>query len=88
MDMERDEVEKIVTGIVRDVACLADDRIVLPHTDFRTELGTDSLFDAEFGMSIEDRFELEVPDGVRPQNISEVVDLILATKAGTAECGT
>ena len=80
MKMERTQVEAAVTDLVRSVVGLPDGHPIRLDAGFKTDLGTDSLTDAELGMEIEDRFEIEVPDGVRPQNIREVVDLILDTK--------
>jgi acyl carrier protein len=81
METDRAAIEVAVTDIVRKLLGLPDEQAVRPEADFKTDLGTDSLTDAELGMEIEDRFEIEVPDGVRPRNIREIVDLILAAKA-------
>ena len=86
MHTGRNEVERIVIKIVRDIEELPDDRVILSTTDFRADLGTDSLFDAEFGMAVEERFEIEVPDSARPKTIGEAVDMILAAQAATS-CG-
>jgi acyl carrier protein len=86
--MERRNIEAGVTEVVRKLLGMPADQAISPETDFKTELGTDSLFDAEFGMEVEDRFEIEVPDDVRPRNIREATDAILAARAkNTARAG-
>ena len=77
--MERRDIEHGVTEIVRKLLAIREGHALSPEADFKIDLGTDSLFDAEFGMEVEDRFEIEVPDGVHPRNIREATDLILTT---------
>lgn len=79
--MERVDIEKAITEIVRKLLAMREDQPLSPETDFKIDLGTDSLFDAEFGMEVEDRFEIEVPDSIHPRNIHEATDLVMAALA-------
>ena len=86
MESDRAAIGVRVTDIVRQLLGLPENEAVRPEADFKTDLGFDSLLEAEFGMEIEEHFEIEVPDGVRPRTIREVTDLILAAKGQSEAC--
>ncbi len=84
--MNREQIETGVIEIVHKLTGIPADQTVSPLADFKTDLGFDSLLEAEFGMEVEDRFEIQVPDGVHPRNVREVTDLILTAQTRNAAC--
>ena len=66
-----------VTAIVREIECIPTERKLTPQTHFKNDLGTDSLFDAEFAMTLEEQFEISISNElVPPQTIEETVELL------------
>ena len=71
------ETEKLIKEIIADKLCLKIDEIT-PQASFVDDLGADSLDEIEILMSIEDEFDIEIPDedAVKMKTVKEVTDYI------------
>lgn len=77
-DMAATEAEVLagVIEVVRKQLALEPERRLGPETHLRNDLGTDSLFEAEIAMELEERFGLNMPDDFHPTTIQEIVQAI------------
>ena len=67
-----------VTEIVREHFGVSAERKSPPSTHLRNDLGADSIDEAEVAMQLEERFDLDIPDGAMPPTIREIVDRVTA----------
>ncbi|MDR0804371.1 MAG: acyl carrier protein [Oscillospiraceae bacterium] len=72
--MSTDEIFERVRDILVDQLSL-DPGLVLLESDIKEDLGADSLDTVDLIMSIEDGFEIEIPDEIT-ENIKSVGDIV------------
>ncbi len=81
--MEREEVEKRLTGLLVEELGVEADRITMEAT-FEEDLEIDSLGVVELLMALEDNFDVKIPDEEAEKigNVGEAVDLVISKLAG------
>lgn len=73
---------KIIKGIIEDQLGITDTDKILLSTNLRDDLDADSLDAVELIMSIEDEFDIEIPDHLAEQfqTVGQIVDYIESLK--------
>ncbi|MCP4246757.1 MAG: acyl carrier protein [bacterium] len=81
--MDREQVEKKLTGLLVDELGVEVDRITMEAT-FEEDLEIDSLGVVELLMALEDNFDVKIPDEEAEKigNVGQAVDLVMAKLAG------
>ncbi len=81
--MDREEVEKKLTGLLVDELGVEADRISMEAT-FEEDLEIDSLGVVELLMALEDNFDVKIPDEEAEKigNVGQAVDLVMSKLAG------
>ncbi len=81
--MDREEVQKKLTGLLVDELGVEADRITMEAT-FEEDLEIDSLGVVELLMALEDNFEVKIPDEEAEKigNVGQAVDLVISKLEG------
>lgn len=81
--MDREEVQKKLTGLLVDELGVEADRITM-EARFEEDLEIDSLGVVELLMALEDNFDVKIPDEEAEQigNVGQAVDLVIAKLNG------
>lgn len=81
--MDREEVQKKLTGLLVDELGVEADRISM-EARFEEDLEIDSLGVVELLMALEDNFDVKIPDEEAEKigNVGQAVDLVIAKLAG------
>ncbi|MBT8203613.1 MAG: acyl carrier protein [Acidimicrobiia bacterium] len=81
--MDREEVQKKLTGLLVDELGVEADRITM-EARFEEDLEIDSLGVVELLMALEDNFDVKIPDEEAEQigNVGQAVDLVIAKLDG------
>ena len=81
--MDREEVQKKLTGLLVDELGGEADRITM-EARFEEDLEIDSLGVVELLMALEDNFDVKIPDEEAEQigNVGQAVDLVIAKLDG------
>jgi acyl carrier protein len=69
---------EIIKSIIEEQLGMTDTNIITLSTTLREDLDADSLDAVEIIMSIEDEFDIEIPDEIaeRLQTVGQIVDYI------------
>jgi acyl carrier protein len=69
---------EIIKSIIEEQLGMTDTNIITLFTTLREDLDADSLDAVEIIMSIEDEFDIEIPDEIaeRLQTVGQIVDYI------------
>ncbi len=67
-----------IKAIIAEQLGLTDSSVILPGTSLMNDLDADSLDAVEIIMSIEDEFDIEIPDDVAEgfKNIGDIADYV------------
>ncbi|NNC93587.1 MAG: acyl carrier protein [Acidimicrobiia bacterium] len=81
--MDREQVEKKLTGLLVDELGVEPDRITMEAT-FEEDLEIDSLGVVELLMALEDNFDVKIPDEEAEKigNVGQAVDLVISKLEG------
>lgn len=81
--MDREQVEKKLTGLLVDELGVEADRITMEAT-FEEDLEIDSLGVVELLMALEDNFDVKIPDEEAEKigNVGQAVDLVISKLEG------
>ena len=81
--MDREQVEKKLTGLLVDELGVEVDRITMEAT-FEEDLEIDSLGVVELLMALEDNFDVKIPDEEAEKigNVGQAVDLVISKLEG------
>ena len=81
--MDREQVEKKLTGLLVDELGVEPDRITMDAT-FEEDLEIDSLGVVELLMALEDNFDVKIPDEEAEKigNVGQAVDLVISKLEG------
>ena len=81
--MDREEVQKKLTGLLVDELGVEADRITMEAT-FEEDLEIDSLGVVELLMALEDNFDVKIPDEEAEKigNVGQAVDLVISKLEG------
>ncbi|MDH3538777.1 MAG: acyl carrier protein [Acidimicrobiia bacterium] len=81
--MDREQVEKKLTGLLVDELGVDADRITMEAT-FEEDLEIDSLGVVELLMALEDNFDVKIPDEEAEKigNVGQAVDLVISKLEG------
>ena len=77
--LPRDEVLKRMVAICEGMErCTTDGKIITEDSHLQNDLGLDSLDQVEFGLAVEDEFDIEIPDEDAEQivTLGDAVELI------------
>eukprot|EP01083_Nonionella_stella_P024188 66858_1 len=77
--LPRDEVLKRMIAICEGMArCQSEGKSISENSHLQNDLGLDSLDQVEFGLAVEDEFDVEIPDDEAEQivTIGDAVELI------------
>lgn len=75
---EANMVFEKIKAIIAEQLGLTDSSVILPGTSLMNDLDADSLDAVEIIMSIEDEFDIEIPDDVAEgfKNIGDIADYV------------
>jgi acyl carrier protein len=81
--VDREQVEKKLTGLLVDELGVEADRITMEAT-FEEDLEIDSLGVVELLMALEDNFDVKIPDEEAEKigNVGQAVDLVISKLEG------
>jgi acyl carrier protein len=81
--VDREQVEKKLTGLLVDELGVDADRITMEAT-FEEDLEIDSLGVVELLMALEDNFDVKIPDEEAEKigNVGQAVDLVISKLEG------
>jgi acyl carrier protein len=77
MSWTRNQVEQAVKEVIAEQLGLESTERVTEHAHFFDDLGGDSLDLAEATMSLEDRLDVNVPDGDVSPRVGEIVSMLM-----------